>query len=1043
MSDDYATLKVAQLKALTARRGLPLDGLRLKQHFIDALRDADAKASSSSQASKTNSALSQKEASKAQSPNEQLKSTNSSAPLQNRDPNTTNANMAGGKRKRDELVDLTGSDDEDRNASSRKTVKVTDQTRAPAIAPSSSSHAAARYSSGSASASAFPLPTAFGNSQHDEGERDDWLADDAAFNDIVGSSQDDAIGSEDMHLYGDLDTKIVGCQYYRGYSNRGEHVLLKREPGNPYDSNAIRVDSVAHTQIGHIPRRIAEKLAKYMDNRSLRAEAQLTGNIGTYDCPIVIHMYGPAPTSTEGQRLQSQMVADKLPPKALKEAERAAKQREKERKQAEAARLAEARRAAAAGKRAQVNSQGEFTNPGSSGFGDPSQPDMSAIQEASQRIDPRRMANEAEKLGMSEEQLQQMPMAEQPDRVKTTMLPYQLQALQWSLDQENPQTPTATGQSTQLWTRVDNSRYTNIATNFSTQSAPKLASGGILADDMGLGKTIQMLALVAADAEMHGKGTTLIVAPLSVLSNWSGQASFHFKDGHQLATYIYHGAGRVKMSTKDFAQYDLVITTYGTLASDFASGPTKTSERKLRATGLYSHEWRRVVLDEGHNIRNPQTKAAAAANALTARSRWVLTGTPIVNSLKDLCSLLRFVGITGGLEQLDIFNSVLVRPLKLGTRDSSLLLQAIMRAFTLRRRKDMRFIDLKLPELKEFVHRLQFSKEEQQKYDALDGEARGVLKAYQKKDGSGQVTYNHLLEILLRMRQVCNHWKLASQRVADLMTQLEKQKTVTLTPETISTLQQVLQVQIDSSEDCAICLETLHSPVITNCGHAFGRDCIVKVIEGQHKCPFCRAELKDEQCLVEPSNEFGDGSDNENRSGDEGNSSKVDGLLRILGAVANGEKTIIFSQWKSFLDLLEEPLKQAGLKFCRIDGTMSAQRRDQALEALNNDGETTILLATLGVCAVGLNLTAANNVILCDTWWAPAIEDQAVDRVHRLGQTRECSVFRLVMDKTIEEKTLSIQEDKRKLMMLAFSEQKNKRMAARTNRLADIQRLLS
>ncbi|PPJ54891.1 hypothetical protein CBER1_06022 [Cercospora berteroae] len=1007
---------LAQLKALTARRGLSLDGLRLKQHFIDALHAADAKASSSTQASTTNSGLSREETPKAQSPNGQVKSTNSSAPLQNRDPNTTNTNMAGGKRKRDELADPTGSDDDDRNASTRKTLRVTEQTRAPAIASSSTSHAP-RYPSGPASA--FPLPTAFGNSQHDEGERDDWLADDAAFNDIVGSSQDDAIGSEDMHLYGDLDTKIVGCQYYRGYSNRGEHVLLKREPGNPYDSNAIRVDSVAHTQIGHIPRRIAEKLAKYIDNRSLRAEAQLTGNIGTYDCPIV------------------------LPLKALKEAERAAKQREKERKQAEAARLAEARRAAAAGKRAQVNSQGEFTNPGSSGDGDPSQPDMSAIQEASQRIDPRRMANEAGKLGMSEEQLQQMPMAEQPDRVKTTMLPYQLQALQWLLDQENPQPPTATGQSTQLWTRVDNSRYTNIATNFSTRSEPKLASGGILADDMGLGKTIQMLALVAADAKLHGKGTTLIVAPLSVLSNWSGQASFHFKDGHQLDTYIYHGAGRVKMSTKDFAQYDLVITTYGTLASDFASGPTKTSERKLRATGLYSHEWRRVVLDEGHNIRNPQTKAAAAANALIARSRWVLTGTPIVNSLKDLYSLLRFVGITGGLEQLDIFSSVLVRPLKLGTRDSSLLLQAIMRAFTLRRRKDMRFIDLKLPELKEFVHRLQFSKEEQQKYDALDGEARGVLKAYEKKAGSGQVTYNHLLEILLRMRQVCNHWKLASQRVADLMAQLEKQKTGTLTPETISTLQQVLQVQIDSSEDCAICLETLHSPVITNCGHAFGRDCIVKVIEGQHKCPFCRAELKDEQCLVEPSNEFGDGSDNENGSGDEGNSSKVDGLLRILGAVTNGEKTIIFSQWKSFLDLLEEPLKQAGFKFCRIDGTMSAQRRDQALNALNNDGETTILLATLGVCAVGLNLTVANNVILCDTWWAPAIEDQAVDRVHRLGQTKECSVFRLVMDKTIEEKTLSIQEDKRKLMMLAFSEQKNKRMALRTNRLADIQRLLS
>lgn len=209
MSNDYESLKVAQLKALTARRGLSLDGLRLKQHFIDALRAADAKANSSPQASKTNSALSQEESPEAQSPSGRVKSTNSSAPLQNRDPNTTNTNMAGGKRKRDEFVDLTGSDDEDGNASTHK-VRVTEQTRAPVIASSSTSNAAPRYSSGSASA--FPLPTAFGNSQHDETERDDWLADDAAFNDIVGSSQDDAIGSEDMHLYGDLDTKIVGCR---------------------------------------------------------------------------------------------------------------------------------------------------------------------------------------------------------------------------------------------------------------------------------------------------------------------------------------------------------------------------------------------------------------------------------------------------------------------------------------------------------------------------------------------------------------------------------------------------------------------------------------------------------------------------------------------------------------------------------------------------------------------------------------------------------------------------------------------------------------
>jgi SWI/SNF-related matrix-associated actin-dependent regulator of chromatin subfamily A3 len=97
---------------------------------------------------------------------------------------------------------------------------------------------------------------------------------------------------------------------------------------------------------------------------------------------------------------------------------------------------------------------------------------------------------------------------------------------------------------------------------------------------------------------------------------------------------------------------------------------------------------------------------------------------------------------------------------------------------------------------------------------------------------------------------------------------------------------------------------------------------------------------------------------------------------------------------------------------------MPAHRRDASLRALENDDDTTIMLASLGVCAVGLNLTSANQIILSDSWWAPAIEDQAVDRVHRLGQKKDCRVFRLVVEGTIEDNVLSIQQDKRKLMHL-------------------------
>jgi SWI/SNF-related matrix-associated actin-dependent regulator of chromatin subfamily A3 len=99
------------------------------------------------------------------------------------------------------------------------------------------------------------------------------------------------------------------------------------------------------------------------------------------------------------------------------------------------------------------------------------------------------------------------------------------------------------------------------------------------------------------------------------------------------------------------------------------------------------------------------------------------------------------------------------------------------------------------------------------------------------------------------------------------------------------------------------------------------------------------------------------------------------------------------------------------------------------------------MLASLGVCSVGLNLVAANQVILSDSWWAPAIEDQAVDRVHRLGQTKKCSVFRLVMEGSIEERTLDIQAEKRKLMMMAFKEKDSKRSKTKASRLGDVEKL--
>jgi SWI/SNF-related matrix-associated actin-dependent regulator of chromatin subfamily A3 len=175
-------------------------------------------------------------------------------------------------------------------------------------------------------------------------------------------------------------------------------------------------------------------------------------------------------------------------------------------------------------------------------------------------------------------------------------------------------------------------------------------------------------------------------------------------------------------------------------------------------------------------------------------------------------------------------------------------------------------------------------------------------------------------------------------------------------------------------------------------------------------------------------------------------SSKVQALMSILSASAkdSSNKTIVFSQWPTFFDILQPHLTGAGFTFTRIDGSMSAIRRDAALETFDNSPQCTIMLASLSVCSVGLNLVAANQVILSDSWWAPAIEDQAIDRVHRLGQKRETRVFRLVVEGSIEEKVLDIQKDKRKLMALAFAEKDagNRKKKRGANGLADMERLL-
>ena len=148
-------------------------------------------------------------------------------------------------------------------------------------------------------------------------------------------------------------------------------------------------------------------------------------------------------------------------------------------------------------------------------------------------------------------------------------------------------------------------------------------------------------------------------------------------------------------------------------------------------------------------------------------------------------------------------------------------------------------------------------------------------------------------------------------------------------------------------------------------------------------------------------------------------SSKIDRLLEALEeATSEGHKALVFSQWTSFLDLVEPHLRAANIKFTRLDG--STRDRGAVVTQFQADDGPPVMLVSLKAGGTGLNLTAADHVFLLDPWWNPAVEDQAADRAHRIGQDRPVMVYRMVTKDTVEERILTLKERKRALADVAL-----------------------
>jgi SNF2 family DNA or RNA helicase len=383
----------------------------------------------------------------------------------------------------------------------------------------------------------------------------------------------------------------------------------------------------------------------------------------------------------------------------------------------------------------------------------------------------------------------------------------------------------------------------------------------------------------------------LIVAPTSVLANWSSEAARFTPDLNVVV--IGDTLGKRGTSLRSaIAGADAIVTSYTLLRMDFES--------------YGSVSWSGLILDEAQYVKNHQSKAYQCARKLPAQVKVAITGTPMENNLMELWSLLSITA-PGLFPSPDRFREYYARPIE-RSANAALLAQLRQRIRPLIKRRTKEQVAADLPEKQEQVLEVELGNRHRKLYQT--------------------------------------HLQRERQKVLGLLTDVDKNRFTIL--RSLTLLRQL----------------SLH------------------------------AGLVDES--------YSDVS-----------SAKIDALLeQIADVVGGGHRALVFSQFTRFLRLVRSALEAAGVPCCYLDG--STVNRPQVISSFK-EGTAPVFLISLKAGGFGLNLTEADYCFLLDPWWNPATEAQAVDRTHRIGQTRHVMVYRLISAGTIEEKVAALAARKAQL----------------------------
>ena len=508
---------------------------------------------------------------------------------------------------------------------------------------------------------------------------------------------------------------------------------------------------------------------------------------------------------------------------------------------------------------------------------------------------------------------------------------------------------------------------------------------GILADEMGLGKTLQTIAFLAF---LRGKGVYgpfLVAAPLSTLANWVNEIERFAPD---VPVLLYHGTKTERTELRSSLgklgpEFPIVITSYEIVMND----------RKH----LARYSWKYIVVDEGHRLKNLNCKLIRELKQYTSANRLLLTGTPLQNNLAELWSLLNFL-LPDIFSDLESFQSWFdlssladdnVEPsnrLKAQTEKSVITaLHQILKPFLLRRLKTD--VEKDLPPKREYLL-----------YAPMTTEQAGLYRAILSKNVQAYLEGRD--PATTKSKPESNGRRVKKRKIdyADAQDDDEFEQEADLPQDVVA------NAQDDATKH--IKLRNLLMSLRKACNHPYQFYWPVK--EGTD-------ELIVDDSIAK-------------------NSGKMLLLGRLLEALLkNGHKVLIFSQFTVMLDIIEVWAEDVlGLKISRIDGNVSQEDRRSSIDEFNKDPDRQVFLLSTRAGGLGINLTAADTVILYDSDWNPQSDLQAMDRVHRIGQKRPVIVYRLVSRDTIESRIIEKADFKRRLERVVIEKGKFKTISAQS-----------